>query len=180
MDSYLYKLTSEKWRIGSLLVCMTITMLLAVFDKSVAYQMRWLGLCFICLFGLLLEWKTMLIGTDCVCIRYYPLGFKRIIPNERIFAAEIVSQNHQYNSIHDASSWDGIDWIYFIIVCAKIKVINKIFTIMDRKPINSKSIKLNRRIIPNSKRDFYSENYNQITQNSTKGDTDSLENSKKP
>ena len=38
----------------------------------------------------------MLIGTDCVCIRYYPLGFKRIIPNERIFAAEIVSQNHQY------------------------------------------------------------------------------------
>ena len=60
------------------------------------------------------------------------------------------------------------------------EAINKIFTIMDRKPINSKSIKLNRRIIPNSKRDFYSENYNQITQNSTKGDTDSLENSKKP
>ena len=58
--------------------------------------------------------------------------------------------------------------------------INKIFTIMDRKPVNSKCLKLNRRIIPNSKRDFYSENYTQITQNSTKGDTASLENSKKP
>ena len=43
--------------------------------------------------------------------------------------------------------------------------INKICSIMNRKPTNSKYIKLNRRVIPNSKRDFYSENYNQITQN---------------
>ena len=43
--------------------------------------------------------------------------------------------------------------------------INKICSIMNRKSTNSKYIKLNRRVIPNSKRDFYSENYNQITQN---------------
>ena len=55
----------------------------------------------------------------------------------------------------------------------------KVFRIMNKKPIISKCSKYNRRIIPNNKRDFYSENYIQLTQNSTKGDTCSLENSKK-
>ena len=55
----------------------------------------------------------------------------------------------------------------------------KVFKIMNKKPIVSKCRKYNGRIIPNNKRNFYSENYIQLTQNSTKGDTCSLESSKK-
>ena len=55
----------------------------------------------------------------------------------------------------------------------------KVFKIMDKKPIISRCRKYNGRIIPNNKRNFYSENYIQLTQNSTKGDTCSLESSRK-
>lgn len=93
MRNYLAKLSTCRWKTGSLIFCIIGSAFLAVVGYTPIYRTPPIVMLVLCAVALLIEWKTLYLGTDKLQVCYNLALVKRTIDLNRIHSLEIILKN---------------------------------------------------------------------------------------